>query len=334
MLDEVELKTYAYSGILAPICENFIQEKRAVGYLYNSEAKKLSQFSRFTLDYDYPPNTLPKELVQAWIAKKPTDSGRNQYARFSLICQFAQYMQRIGYPAYIPAASEVGRYRKNYVPYIFSHEEIQAFFQAADSMTRLRYSVAPRRHLIMPVLFRMLYCCGLRVNEALKLKGEDVDLQQGILTIRNSKNGKTRYVPMSAELTKVCVDYDKTRLVGVPGNDWFFAAPDGGRYDIRAIYETFRTLLWKAGISHGGRGKGPRLHDFRHTFCVHSLERWVASGSDPSAFIPRLTAYLGHANLSCTEKYLRMTAEVYPEVSRIMQDNYGYIIPRMEGSNL
>lgn len=75
MLDEVELKTYAYSGILAPICENFIRKKRAVGYLYNSEAKKLSEFSRFTLDYDYPPNTLPKELVQAWIAKKPTDSG-------------------------------------------------------------------------------------------------------------------------------------------------------------------------------------------------------------------------------------------------------------------
>ena len=221
MLDEVQIKTYTYSGILAPICESFIQEKRAVGYLYNSEAKKLSEFSRFTLAFKCPPDALPKEIVQAWIAKKPTDSERNQYARFSLICQFAQYMQRMGYPAYIPAASEVGRYRKNYVPYIFSHEEIQAFFQAADSMTRLRYSMAPRRHLIMPVLFRVLYCCGLRANEALKLKGEDVDLQQGILTIRNSKNGKTRYVPMSAELTKVCADYDKTRLVGPPGSNWF-----------------------------------------------------------------------------------------------------------------
>lgn len=334
MLDEVQIKVYTYSGTLAPICERFIQEKRAIGYKYNTEAKKLSEFSRFTLSFDCPSNALPKEIVQAWIAKKPTDSERNQYARFSLICQFAQYMERMGYPAYVPMASEVGRFRQNYVPYIFTHEEIQAFFQAADSMTRLRYSIAPRRHLIMPVLFRILYCCGLRASEALKLKGEDVDLQQGILTIRNSKNGKTRYVPMSAELTRICADYDKTRLVGPPNSDWFFAAPDGGRYDIRAIYDTFRTLLWEAGISHGGRGKGPRLHDFRHTFCVHSLERWVSSGSDPSAFIPRLTAYLGHANLSCTEKYLRMTAEAYPEVSRIMQDNYGYIIPRMEGNDL
>ena len=70
MLDEVELKTYAYSGMLAPICENFIREKRAVGYLYNSEAKKLSEFSRFTLDYDYPPNTLPKDRFRAKSIRK------------------------------------------------------------------------------------------------------------------------------------------------------------------------------------------------------------------------------------------------------------------------
>lgn len=334
MTDEVQFKTYTYSGVLAPICESFIQEKRAVGYQYNSEAKRLSEFSRFTLGFDCPANELPKEIVQAWIAKKPTDSERNQYARFSLICQFAKYMTRIGYPAYIPRRDEVRKVRQKYVPYIFSRKEIRAFFKAADAMTRSLHSVAPRRHLIMPVLFRILYCCGLRASEVIKLKGEDVDLERGILTIRNSKNGKTRYVPMSAELTAICADYNKTRLVGPPDNDWFFAAPDGGRYDIRAIYETFRTLLWEAGISHGGRGKGPRLHDFRHTFCVHNLERWVANGSDPSALLPRLTAYLGHSDFSCTEKYLRMTAEAYPEVSRIMQECYGYVIPHMEDGNI
>ncbi len=85
--------------------------------------------------------------------------------------------------------------RQNYVPYIFSHKEVRAFFKAADAMTKSPHSIAPRRHLIMPVLFRMLYCCGLRASEVLKLKGEDVDLEQGIITIRDSKNGKTRYVP-------------------------------------------------------------------------------------------------------------------------------------------
>lgn len=186
-------------------------------------------------------------------------------------------------------------------------------------------------YLIMPVLFRMLYCCGLRVSEATNLLAGDVDLEHGVLTIRNSKFGKTRYVPMSNELTAICANYAKTRLVGTVNEDWFFAAPDGGRYNIRSIYTVFRDLLWKAGISHGGRSKGPRLHDFRHTFCVHCLQKWTLSGDDPTTLLPRLSTYLGHNDFSATEQYLRMTAEAYPEVSRLMEEKYGYIIPAMEG---
>ena len=330
MLTDVKFKDYIYSGPLKPHCEAFIQEKRAVGYLYNTEAKKLSEFSRFSLNFDFPVDTLPKEVVQAWISKKPTDSDRNQYARFSLISQFAKYMDRMGCRAYIPDSGEVGKVCKNFVPYVFSHEEIRSFFKAVDMMVKRDHSVSPRRHLIMPVLFRMLYCCGLRVSEALKLQGEDVDLELGVLTIKDGKGGKSRYVPMSDELTEICANYAKTRLVGNPGSEWFFAAPDGGRYDTRAIYDTFRALLWEAGISHGGRGKGPRLHDLRHTFCVHCLGKWVGQGSDPTTLLPRLSAYLGHADLSATEKYLRMTAEVYPEVSHLLQEKYGYVIPKLE----
>ena len=131
MRDGSEMKTYLYSGPLATVCEGFIQEKRAVGCLYNTEAKKLSEFSRFTLSFDFPRDTLPKEIVPAWIAKKSTDSDRNQYARFSLISQFAKYMERLGYPAYVPGRDEIGKLHKSFVPYIFSHEQIQAFYEAA-----------------------------------------------------------------------------------------------------------------------------------------------------------------------------------------------------------
>lgn len=332
MLNDMTIKHYKYSGVLATLCEGYIAEKRAIGCLYNSEAKKLSEFSRFTLAFELSSNELTEDLVRAWIAKKPTDSDRNQYARFSLISQFARYMERIGYTAYVPMASDVGRLHRTFIPYIFTHEEIQAFFAAADTMKRSAKSIAPRRHLIMPVLFRMLYCCGLRVSEATNLLAEDVDLDKGVLTIRDSKFGKTRYVPMSEELTEICIRYNATRLVNNNGNDWFFAAPDGGHYDTRAIYGVFRDLLWKAGISHGGRGKGPRVHDFRHTFSVHCLQKWVTQGADPTTVMPRLTAYLGHNDFSATEQYLRMTAEVYPEISSLMQQKYGYIVSQKEGN--
>lgn len=331
MQNDVTIKHYEYSGVLANLCKSFIAEKRAIGCLYNSEAKKLSEFSRFTLAFKLPPDELTEELVRDWIAKKPTDSDRNQYARLSLISQFSRYMKRTGYPAYVPTADAIGKLHRTFIPYIFTHEEIRAFFAAADAMKRSPKSIAPRRHLIMPVLFRMLYCCGLRVSEAATLLAEDVDLDTGVLTIRNSKFGKTRYVPMSAELTAVCVNYSTTRLVNNAGNDWFFAAPDGGHYDVRSIYTVFRELLWKANISHGGRGNGPRVHDFRHTFSVHCLQKWVAQGADPTTALPRLTAYLGHNDFSATEQYLRMTAEVYPEISSLMQEKYGYLVPQREG---
>lgn len=329
-MNEEKYKNYQYSGGLSALCENFIKEKSAVGYIYNTEAKKLSEFSRFSLSFEYPENTLTKEVVQAWISKKTTDSDRNQYARFSLISQFANYMKRIGCPAYIPDRTEIGKLHKTFIPYIFTHQQIRDFFTAVDSLKLSAHSVALRRHLIMPVLFRMLYCCGLRASEATHLHGNDVDLDNGVLTIRDSKFGKSRYVPMSDELTAKCAEYAEIRLVGHDKNDWFFASIDGGYYNTRSIYGIFRETLWKAGISHGGRGKGPWLHDLRHTFAVHSIQNRIADGGDPTVMLPKLSAYLGHNNLSATEQYFRMTAEIYPELAELLQNTYGYIIPVQE----
>ena len=320
---------YTYSGVLAPLCEAFIAEKRAVGYTYKSESERLSKFSHFSENFDIPPETLTKEVVKAWIAPRPMESDRTRYHRFSTIHQFAEYMVRMGYSAYIPSSTEAGKRHKNFVPYIFTHEEIQRFFSAVDSMQPSAKTSAPRRHLIMPVLFRLLYCCGLRLSEATMLKSEDIDLVSGILTIRDGKFGKSRYVPMSEELTAVCVKYAESRLVGKI-DDWFLAARDGGYYGNRSAYTAFRELLRKANISHGGRGKGPRIHDLRHTFAVHCLQKWTADGADITTVLPYLREYLGHENVSATEQYLRMTAEVYPEISALMQEKYGYIIPGKE----
>lgn len=331
MQETSKYKTYEFAGELAVHLQEFIAEKRSVGYVYNTEAKQLSRFSRFSLGYEIPRDELPESLVKAWIARVPTDSDRNQYSRYSLIGQFAKYMVRMGHPAYIPAPTDIGKTHRTFTPYIFTHDEIRALFAVLDSLETPPRSGSPRRKDIIPVLFRLLYCCGLRVSEAVTLKGEDVDLENGVLTIKNSKFGKSRYVPMSPETTARCAEYGRTRLVGRAGVDWFFAAPDGGHYDVRSIYSMFRQYLWDAGISHGGKGKGPRVHDLRHTFAVHCLQKWAAGGEDVTTALPLLSAYMGHADFSATERYLRLTAEVYPEISSLMNEKYGYVIPRMEG---
>lgn len=330
MREESKYKSYEFSGVLAGHLQNFIAVKRGLGCIYNTEAKQLSRFSRFSLSYSITPDELPENLVKDWIAKKPTDSDRNQYSRYSLIGQFARYMVRMGYSAYVPEAGDIGKIHRTFIPYIFTHDQIQALFTVFDSIETPLRSGAPRRKYIVPVLFRLLYCCGLRVSEAVSLKGEDVDLKRGVLTIRDSKFGKTRYVPMSAQITAKCAEYNKTRLTNTVGEDWFFAAPDGGRYDVRSVYCIFRDCLWKAGISHGGKGNGPRVHDFRHTFAVHCLQKWVASGEDLTTALPRLSAYMGHHDFAATEQYLRLTAEVYPKIAELMMERYGYIIPEIK----
>ncbi|MCL2674680.1 MAG: tyrosine-type recombinase/integrase [Defluviitaleaceae bacterium] len=327
MRDCPDVKRCAYSGILAPHCEAFIAEKRAVGYTYRSEAEILGEFSRFSVGFDIPPNTLTESVVKAWIAQRPIESDRTRYHRFSIVKLFAEYLLRMGYPAYVPSVTEIGKRHEKFVPYIFTHDEIKRFFLAADSMHPYWKTSAPRRHQVMPVLFRLLYCCGLRVSEATGLLGGDVDLRAGILTIRDSKFNKNRYVPMSEEMTSICVRYAKTRLVS-DTDDWFFAARHGGRYGNRTVYTAFRELLLEAGISHGGRGKGPRVHDMRHTFAVHCLQKWTKDGANITTALPYLREYLGHNTLDATERYLRMTAEVYPEISALMQEEYGHLVPR------
>lgn len=106
----------------------------------------------------------------------------------------------------------------------------------------------------------------------------------------------------------------------------------GGSYRARTLYGVFRRFLWAAGISHGGRGLGPRLHDVRHSHAVHCLQDWVRQGTDLTVALPYLSAYLGHSGLQQTQYYLRLTAECYPDLVAQVKRACAKIIP--EGGDL
>jgi integrase len=169
--------------------KNHVELKRAVGYKYDMDAAHLKRFDRFTLE-KYPSATvLTKEIVLDWCRKKTYEAQANQCSRASIIRQFGKYLDSIGVEAYIlpkgyyPAA-------KQYTPHIYTTDELTSFFAQTD---RCRYCCeCPYRHLIMPVFFRMIYMCGLRVFEARLLKVGDVDLEKGILTIHHSKKDNRR----------------------------------------------------------------------------------------------------------------------------------------------
>jgi len=111
--------------------------------------------------------------------------------------------------------------------------------------------------------------------------------------------------------------------------EYFFMAPDRTRLSPMTIYQRYRRYLLDAGISHGGKGYGPRLHDLRHTFAVHVLQKWITEGADLTAMMPILSTYMGHNGIRSTAQYLRLTAEVYPELMRQVEKNCSYVIPEV-----
>ncbi|HCT63854.1 MAG TPA: integrase, partial [Lachnospiraceae bacterium] len=226
-------------------------------------------------------------------------------------------MQRYGYEAYIPSTDMLGGTKTNFVPYIFNTDELSSFFKEADTIKQQKQS--PKKHIIVPLLFRILYGCGLRLSEALNLRIKDVDVETGVLTIFYAKFNHQRLVPMSDSLTKRCKSYLNTVHIASKPDDIFLPSTGKNVYAQSLIYREFRKLLWKAGISHGGKGNGPRIHDFRHTFAVHCLKQWVLNGVDVAATLPILSAYLGHANLQGTQHYLRLTADLFPEITATVE---------------
>jgi integrase len=235
----------------------------------------------------------------------------------------ARWLGRRGVPAYVLPKGALPRPAR-YVPHIYTDQELAALFRQTD---RCRYCAeVPLRHLVMPVLFRTIYACGLRASEARLLRNDDVDINAGVLQIRDAKGGKDRQVPVSAPLRVRLADYH-ARVVGRSDGDWFFPGTARQPLTLGNVDKNFRRFLWQARISHGGRGHGPRVHDLRHAFAVHNLRSWFACGENVGALLPVLQTYMGHSSIADTAYYLRLTAESYPHISAQVQRVIGDVVP-------
>jgi integrase/recombinase XerD len=302
-----------------------VAEKRAVGCKYDAEERVLARFAAFS-GSQFPRLDAPtRASVEAWIAaarqrgvKPATLQGLAAPVR-----ELARWLGRRGVPAYVLPAGALPRPAR-YVPHIYTDQELAALFAQTD---RCHYdSQVPFRHLVMPVLFRTIYACGLRASEARLLRFGDVDLAAGVLTIRDGKGGKDRQVPVSAPLHDRLAGYH-AQIAGRTGGNWFFPGRTGQPLTLANIDKNFRRFLWQARIPHGGRGHGPRVHDLRHSMAVNNLRSWFACGEDVGALLPVLQAYMGHSAIAGTDYYLRLTAESYPHITARLQHVIGDVVP-------
>ncbi len=303
-----------YYSVYGPYIEQYITMQISLGYKAKERNSVLAAFDKWILKRNEEAVCLSKELVEEWGALRINESEINRYKRIQGVRLFASFLCKIGYSSYI---APLPRFKTTFTPYIFTDKQIVTFFNVCDHLDMF----APNNGVafVMPVLFRLLYATGLRISEALTLTCNEVNLKDNYLLVRNSKNGIDRIVTFSDTLAQVLAEYLDHRnafsSLVYNASERFFLQLDGRDCRIEAVYRWFRKILYRAGISHGGKGIGPRIHDLRHTFACHSLAQMSRAGLDLYYSLPILSTYLGHRSLSATDGYLRLTAQMYPELT-------------------
>lgn len=319
-------KKLTFNSELAPWLYAFFEEKHRLGYKYTGIDVYLMSFDKFLMGKDCK-HSLSKELVMQWVERKPHQKAETVRGSIKTMRVFADFLNRNGIAAYKVPQDSVPRKTYDFTPYIFTYDEIARIIAVFDNFKYNKSS--PKRHLVYPLLMRVLSFCGLRISEALNLKVKDVDVENGYFILRETKNCQDRIIPLDNNLKHHFGIY-KSQMNFLTNEEYFFQAPDGLRYSICVIEKTFRDAMFEAGIPYRGKNKGPRLHDLRHTFCVHSLQKLTKDGKESYAALPILMTYLGHKSIGATSRYIHLSAESYPALLKQTEALFGDLIPLEE----
>ena len=298
--------------MLSVLAAQYVAHKQSMGMRFHTEARTLQSFCRTMGDILVA--EIAVDGVQAFIA------GAGPVTRFwhrkhEVLRGFYRFAMARGYAASSPLPRIIPK-PPQFVPYIFSQEEIQRLLDATACCENPRSKLQP---YTLRMLLLLLYGAGLRIGEALFLTLANVDLPAGILTIRESKFYKTRLVPMSPALTGILATYMEQCAKEHPARpDAMLFLTRGGNPVVRHTAENiFSRLRVRAGVirNDGGRYQ-PRLHDLRHAFAVHRLVSWYRQGADVQRLLPQLATYLGHLHIAATQRYLTMTPELLREAGQ------------------
>ena len=325
------------STILSPAAQAlltaFLAEKRALGFSYKTDEGSIRRFLSDFTGSDDGKIEFTKEYVLSHIGNRLNQQSNTVLRDATAINAFLDFVIRKGGHAYRLSPKSLPKEHRNFRAYIFTDDEIERMLNAADHV--LYTDQNPNRQYQVPVIFRILFNCGLRMFELLKLRMCDVDLEENVFTVLNTKFHKNRLVPFSDSVADALKLYLEQCPPQSPGS-LLFPSPSprnkNGKYGNSWLQVQFRSLLRLANIPYNGAGNGPRLHDIRHTFAVHCLNNWVLSGEDLTTALPVLSRYLGHTGLSGTQKYLQLTAQMYPDIVSKLETQFGHVIPQMEAA--
>jgi integrase/recombinase XerD len=292
----------------------YVAFKRSLGMHFRSEAAQLRAFARAMGEVALA--AVSPEAVRAFIAGPGpvTTFWRNKWV---ILGGFYRFALSRGFTTTSPVPVLAPRFPPSLTPYIYSSDELARLVAATDTLQNPR---CPFRAPTFRTLLLLLYGTGLRIGEALTLTIHDVDAEQRLVTVRDTKFFKTRLVPTGPQLTRALMAYvTRRRHLPLPAGEAsaFFATRTGHGLCYDNANRQFGRVRRHAGIRReAGARYQPRLHDLRHTAAVHRLLAWYRAGADVQRLLPHLATYLGHVDLASTQRYLTMTPELLHEASQ------------------
>jgi integrase/recombinase XerD len=319
---------YQWCSGLSDMLASFLKEKRITGYKYTDQEKWLIRFDGYYDRNGYTGIRITKSMVDDFIYSS-LEQPSTHYQKERLLRDFALFLIKHGHrEVYVAQVKSAPVKKCSHIPYIFTKEEMKHFFTAVDAWKDSFYT---NRHLVDPVLFRLLYGTGMRISEALNLMVKDFDGINGVLSIYQAKNYKDRLIPVAPGLANRISEFINAFHRYSENTAFLFQSPRKGKMDKSTVYRHFRQYLQCANIAH--TDAGPRIHDFRHSYAVKCLKKWVLAGEELTNLLPYLAAYMGHSDFRGTQYYLRLTADLYPDIIDRLEANFGYVIPERGSTN-
>lgn len=313
---------YEYKSVFSSYIAGLILQKKACGYIYDYEAYSLKKFDEFSITNDYTDAVITREIAMKWAIQRDTESTNFRNQRVSILRQLSLYMSSMGVESYIPThhASTATA-----VPYIPTADDLKQLFEVID--TYLPNGKRWRSFSMgYQVLYRLFYCCGLRLAEGCFLKREHVDLDRGILTILESKGHKSRLVHMADDLTALCRTYDQKISEELENRIWFFPGRDTSKPLSKHNVDKKFSQLWQMTSCSRFCEKNPTVHSLRHAFVVHRMNAWMREGISLDAMMPYLSRYLGHSGINDTMYYYHQVQEAF-QIVREKDSLSGRVIP-------
>jgi len=303
------MKSPVFESVFKDELAAYVDAKVAAGFQERSFKSHLRLFDKFCKKHALATPIFTEELANEWYVRREGEATKTHYSRINTAKHFLAHLQKHGYNVYV--TRDVSFRKTQFQPHIYSNDEIQRYFQAVDTYEPC---INKRNALQYPVLFRLLYCCGARINETLSIRKKDVDLDEGIVKLIETKNNRERFIVLSDSLASLMRRYADKCFYLLGADDYIFRSANGGRCCYDTVYEHHRLFLKTAGIPYIGNSEGPRIHDWRHTFSVNAFRQMIDVGMDMYAALPVLSAYLGHKTIFATEGYVRLTMAMFPYI--------------------